>query len=65
MGEYPTKEGGKMVPLLTPQLDGTYLLGVTHCRPIRDLPIPAPFENDLLSHQIGKLPNRHFHILPV
>lgn len=60
MGEYPTKEGGKMVPLLTPQLDGTYLLGVT--------PLPAyqgstyseaPFENDLLSHQIGKLPNRH------
>ena len=49
-----------MVPLLTPQLDGTYLLGVTPLPAYQGPTYPeAPFENDLLSHQIGKLPNRH------
>ena len=53
VGKYPTRAGGKKVPLLIPQSDGSFQLSTTKLPALRDDTYPAViFENDILSHKI-------------
>ncbi len=58
MGRYPGLEGGKQVPLLVPQAEGSYTLKTTTLPPLTELEYPyVPFDNDILSSRIAGLPS--------
>lgn len=67
--EYPTGEGGKTIPLLTPNADGTYHFGTTVLPPVlQNCYEPTVFRNDIMRHAISKLPQKgtleckYFHL---
>ncbi|MCM1111063.1 MAG: hypothetical protein NC336_07645 [Clostridium sp.] len=57
-GDYPTYEGGKRIPLLTPLGDGSYRWEMTETPPFSDDEYAAPVYNDLLTaDKIRKSPH--------
>lgn len=53
---YPTEKGGKTVPYLIPQADGSYQLSTTKLPALcKDIYPKALFENDVLSHRVKNL----------
>lgn len=66
---YPTAKGGKKVPLLTPNADGSFNFGTTTLPPLLKKEYePTPFVNDILVHAVSSLPQRgeidckYFHL---
>lgn len=58
MGRYPDHKGGKKVPLLVPQADGSYTLKTTPLPPFTELEYPyVAFGNDILSSRVAGLPS--------
>lgn len=52
-GEYPTQEGGKQVPYLIPNADGSYDWSTTELPAFLPVEWPAPvFDNDILAHKV-------------
>ena len=57
LGQYPSFMGGKVIPLVIPQEDGSYKVGRTETPGAIIEPPTAPtFANDILAHQIKSLP---------
>lgn len=55
--KYPTIKGGKKVPLLTPNTNGSFDFGMTELpAQIKDEFKPTPFLNDILVHAVSMLP---------
>lgn len=56
-GDYPTMEGGKMVPYLVPGVDGTYDLRTTRLPALlSDIYFEPEFANDIQASMLKKLP---------
>lgn len=56
-GGYPTNKGGKSVPLVIPNADGSYVLGTTKLPALaKEVYLKPSFTNDILSHKIKNLP---------
>lgn len=67
--EYPTKKGGKQVPLLTPNADRGFDFGMTTLPPLLKENYPSVvFDNEILSYSVSALPVggemscKYFHV---
>ena len=57
-GSYPDLAGGKQVPLLVPQADGSYTVDTTPLPPFTEPEYPhVAFDNDILSSRVAGLPS--------
>lgn len=55
-GNYPTRDGGKLIPLITTDESGTYQISTTRTPRTEKRDYPAfTFDNDILRHQLKSL----------